>query len=101
MPIAKKWSKYTKDDIRTIPSVYGVYELADGSRRTVYIGEGNLHNRLMAHFTTGSDPTPGISYFRYVTTGSKQRAVQRQNVLLSEFMKKHGRLPKYNQKRYG
>jgi len=101
MSITKKWSRYTKDNIRTIPSVYGVYELSDGSKHTVYIGEGNLHDRLLAHFAAGSDPTPGTSYFRYVTTGSKQRAVQRQNALLSEFMKKHGRLPKYNQKRYG
>jgi excinuclease UvrABC nuclease subunit len=101
MPIAKKWSRYTKDNIRTIPGVYGAYELSDGSKHVVYIGEGNLQDRLLAHFAASSDPTPGISYFRYVTTGSKQRAVQRQNALLSEFMKKHGRLPRYNQKRYG
>ena len=88
MSITKKWSRYTKDNIRTIPRVYGVYELSDGSKRAVYIGEGNLHDRLLAHFAAGSDPTPGISYFKYVTTGSKQRAVHRQDALLSEFMKK-------------
>lgn len=101
MSITKKWSRYTKDNIRTIPSVYGVYELSDGSKHTVYIGEGNLHDRLLAHFAAGSDPTPGTSYVRYETTGSKQRAVQRQNALLSEFLKKHGGLPRYNQKSHG
>lgn len=86
MPITKKWSKYTKDNIRTIPCVYGVYELSDGSKHTAYIREDNLYDRLLAHFAAGSDPMPGISYFRYETTGSKQKAMHRQDPSLSEFM---------------
>lgn len=101
MAIAKKWSRYTKDDVRNVANVYGVYELADGAGNIVYIGEGKLRERLIAHLSIHSDPTPGVSYFRYATTGSKRKAKQRQNALLSEFRRKYGRLPMYNQKRRG
>ena len=101
MAIAKKWSRNTKDNVRSVANVYGVYELANGSGNIVYIGEGKLRERLIAHLSIRSDPTPGVSYFRYATTGSKRRAIERQNALLSEFNRKYERLPIYNQKRRG
>lgn len=101
MAIAKKWSRYTKDNARSVTNVYGVYELADGAGNIAYIGEGKLRERLIAHLSIRSDPTPGVSYFRYATTGSKRRAKQRQNAMLSEFSRAYGRLPIYNQKRRG
>lgn len=101
MAIAKKWPRYTKNTVRSVANVYGVYELADGSGNIVYIGEGKLRERLTAHLSIRSDPIPGVSYLRYATTGSKRKAIQRQNALLSEFYRKYGRLPMYNQKRRG
>ena len=101
MPIGKRWSKYTKDHVRNVPNIYGTYELADGDKNVVYIGEGKLYDRLMAHFATGSDPIPAVSHFRYEVTKRKQRAKQRQNALLSKFEENYGKLPKYNQKSRG
>ena len=101
MPIGKRWSKYTKDNVGGVSNIYGTYELADGDKNVVYIGEGKLYDRLMAHFATGSDPIPAVSHFRYEATRSKQRAKQRQNALLFEFKRKYGKLPRYNQKSHG
>jgi len=99
MPIKKKWSNFRKEHVKKTPDVYGVYELADRSNDVIYIGEGRLRDRLLAHVTNGSDPIPGTSYFRYETTGSKIRCEQRQNALLEEYFRVHGHLPKYNQQR--
>ena len=98
MPITKKWSNYKKKHIEEVDNVYAVYELADGSKEVIYIGEGKLRERLLAHITDGSDPIPTTSHFRFETTGSKTRCVQRQNYLLNEFEQRYGRLPKYNQR---
>jgi hypothetical protein len=74
------------------------YELAARSKDVIYVGEGKLRDRLLAHFASGSDPIPGISYFKYETTRSKDRCKQRQNALLAEYEREYGRLPTFNQK---
>lgn len=99
MPIAKKWSNFKKENVKEVPDVYGVYELANEAKSTVYIGEGKLRERLLAHFaSSGCDPIPGVSYFRYEMTKSKKRCIQRQNALLAEYKRKYGQLPEFNQK---
>jgi len=100
--INRSKSKFSKDNVGGVSNIYGTYELADSDQNVVYIGEGKLYDRLMAHFAKGgSDPIPGVSYFRYEETRSKQKAEQRQNALLSEFERKYGKLPKHNQKSRG
>ncbi len=98
MPIAKKWSIFNKENVTEIENVYAVYELAAGSKDVIYIGEGKLRDRLLAHFARGSDPIPGTSYFRYETTRSKDRCIQRQNALLAEYKREYEQLPTFNQK---
>ena len=97
MPLAVKWSSFTKDDVARHGDQYGVYELGDFDD-IFYIGEGLLNRQLMSHFSTGGAPTPGVSSYRVETTQSKERAVQRQNAELRDYERRHGRLPKYNQK---
>ncbi|MCW3985073.1 MAG: hypothetical protein NWE91_01495 [Candidatus Bathyarchaeota archaeon] len=94
MPLAIKWSWFTKDSVSRETNNYGVYELgnADG---ILYIGEGHVYSRLMAHFADGSEPIVGASYYRVEYTGSKERAVQRQNAELSAYKRKHGKYPSF------
>ena len=72
---------------------YGVYELGN-AYDILYIGEGHVFTRLMAHFADGSDPIPGASLYRVEHTGSKLRAQQRQNAELASYYRKHGRYPR-------
>ena len=93
-----RWIRFTKANVSKVPNVYGVYEIADGTKDTLYFGSGKLKGRLLAHFPRGSDPIVGASYFRYEKTGSLERARQRERALLREYYRKHGRLPPFNQK---
>ena len=97
MSIQKRWSRYQKFIVDSIPNFYGVYELSDGNHNIIYIGEGKLNDRLHSHFSDGSDPIVGISFFRTELTESKSRAIQRQNKLLEEYRDTHhGRNPRFN-----
>ena len=98
MPLAIRWSAFTKEDVRRQSDKYGVYELGDSSD-ILYIGEGHVYTRLMSHFADGSEPTPGVSSYRTEYTGSKLRAVQRQNAELNSYRRKHGRYPRYNRRK--
>ncbi|WP_206203928.1 hypothetical protein [Thermococcus sp. GR4] len=96
--IFKPWTRFTKQNVQKVSEVYGVYEIANAAKETIYIGSGKLRSRLLAHFPRAPDPIVGASYFRYEKTGSLERARQRERALLKEYKRKHGKLPKFNQK---
>ena len=98
MPLSIRWSWFTKDNVSRETNNYGVYELgnADG---ILYIGEGRVYSRLMAHFSYGSEPIVGASYYRVEYTGGKERAKQRQNAELSAYKRKYGKYPSFNQRK--
>ena len=98
MGIPKKWSRYTKENVLSIKDVFGVYEIADRNRRILYIGQGKLRTRLLRHFIDGPDPIPGAAYFRVLELYSKMRAEQKERRLLKDFKRRHGKLPRYNQR---
>ena len=98
MPLPVRWSLFTKSNVRQETDNYGVYELGN-SEDILYIGEGHIRTRLMSHFADGSDPIPGASFYRVEYTGSKVKAVQRQNAELNKYKRRHGRYPRYNQRK--
>ncbi|MCK4434006.1 excinuclease ABC subunit C [Candidatus Bathyarchaeota archaeon] len=98
MPLPIKWSHFNKDNVSREAYHFGVYELGN-SDDILYIGEGKVKARLMAHFSDGSDPIPGASFYRVEYTGSKDRAVQRQNAELASYKRKHGKYPRFNQRK--
>lgn len=101
MPIDKKWSHFTKEQVGKEDNKFGCYELSDTNKNVHYIGEGLVKNQLLSHFTGGNAPCPGTKFYRVEYTGGKDKAVQRQNALLRDYKKKHGKLPKFNQKSRG
>ena len=65
MPILKRWSSFRKENvIKEVPNFYGVYEVADGAKEVLYIGEGKVRDRLLAHFSGGSDLIAGGLIFQ-------------------------------------
>lgn len=55
--------EYRKDKMRNeVKYVYGVYELGDRNKSIVYIGEGKIRERLLAHFPDGSDPAFRLAF---------------------------------------
>jgi len=98
MPLAIKWSVFSKDNVSRETDNFGVYELGN-SDDILYIGEGQVYTRLMSHFANGSDPIPGVAFYRVEYTGSKLRATQRQNAEIGAYFRTHGRYPRHNQRR--
>jgi len=98
MPLAIRWSYFTKTNVSRETNHYGVYELGN-SDDILYIGEGRVYTRLMAHFSDGSDPVVGASLYRVEYTGGKDKAVQRQNAELSAYKRKHGKYPRFNRRK--
>lgn len=95
MPLSIKWSYFTKDNVARERDEYGVYELGNDSG-ILYIGEGQVYTRLICHFSQGSEPVVGASYYRVEYTGGKERAVQRQNAELGAYYRANGRYPAFN-----
>lgn len=97
MGIQKRWSHYTKDNVRLEPDNYGAYEISNSEGEILYIGEGHVKTRLLAHFPDATEPVVGASGYRYELTGGKQACVQKQNALLADYRKKHNdRTPPFN-----
>lgn len=98
MPINKKWSTYSKDNVKAnATDNLGAYEIGN-SLEVLYIGEGQVKTRLLHHFPNAREPVVGGSGYRVQYTGTKAKAVKLQNELLAEFKKKHGRLPRFNER---
>lgn len=98
MPIAVRWSAFTKDNVSRESDNYGIYELGNYDD-VFYIGEGHLYTQLMNHFLGGSDPLPGVSSYRVEYTGSKGRCEQRERAELDAYERKNGCYPRHNHRR--
>ena len=96
MPLFVKWSPYNKTNVSQEPDSFGVYELADRDGQILYIGQGRLRARLLAHFVTGRSPIPGASKYRTEVIGVKERAEQRERAEIRNFTRKNGDCPKFN-----
>lgn len=77
----------------------GVYELGwpaptDTGYATVYLGEGNIKDRLQAH--ARSDKTWAV--YRCIVTNSKRRAKQIERRELIRYREEYGCLPRYNRR---
>ena len=98
MPLLKKWSTFNKTIVSRETDNFGVYELGN-IHGVINIGEGHVRSRLLSHFTNGSDPIVGASYYRVEYTGGKTKAVQRQNAELEAYKRTNGRYPRFNQRK--
>ncbi len=91
MPIQKRWSKLSKAKIT--PEKSGVYELGNAERNIVKIGEGkNLKERLDQQMP--SIPKDG----KFIRWQEIKQHEKREKQMLEKFKKKHGALPKYNER---
>ena len=95
MALAKRWSIFDLDVIEREADTYGCYELGDSHGNIVYIGQGRIRQRLMAHWRDIEDK-PRISYYRCTYCGSKYRAEQIERIELAIYEDQYGELPRYN-----
>lgn len=73
----------------------GVYELADASKRVIYVGQSavDVPNRLRQHLAAGGCVAANAVYWRW----SPSRVPQADEAeLLAEHLRRHGELPPCN-----
>ncbi len=96
MPLQTRW--YTFRPHRP-PEVVGVYELGRGAptesgTAILYIGQGKIRDRLLAH--ARDDEKPAWQRYRAVRVCDRRRARQIERRELRRFRERHSRLPLYN-----
>ena len=99
MPLAIRWSKFTKENLDRVDPVYGVYELGDKNKNVIYIGQGILSERLWAHKTSDRPCFKKARYYRFQKTGGKERAEQRERAEMNVYEDQYGVLPECNKRR--
>ncbi|MGZ7048986.1 MAG: DUF7508 domain-containing protein [Methanobacterium sp.] len=96
MPESKRWIDFNEENIKQLPNSYGVYQLADGNKDIIYIGDGKLIHNLLVHLSDKFYEIDSISYFRFRENDSKKSSKIRQGILLKKYKDKHGKAPKLN-----
>lgn len=76
------------------PAVVGVYELG-WSGAVVYVGMGSIRPRIRAH---DRDPDKTFNQYRCLITNCRREARRIERRELERFRRRHGRLPKYNER---
>ena len=64
MPVAKRWTKFTRDNVERLPNTAGAYELANSTKRIINIDGSNTSARArpISHLINNKYPT--ARYFR-------------------------------------
>ncbi len=89
------WLKISPSNLKLIPDVIGVYVIGNTSKKTIYIGEGRIKDRVKAHVK--NPKFTDAAYFMIEVTNSKRRAQQRERALHRAYIKKYNTgLPKHN-----
>ncbi len=82
--------EFTEENINNIPEVNGVYQLLDEKKETIYIrGADNVRTDLLEKLQS----VEKARFFRYEEEAMYST---RENEILGQFLKKHGRLPEVN-----
>jgi len=92
-----QWWTYIEDVAKYEQDTFGVYELGDDSKNTVYYGSGEIRSRLLDHLS--KKECPMARYYRVESCTSEQECRAKEQQLLEEYKKTHaGKLPMYNEK---
>jgi excinuclease UvrABC nuclease subunit len=89
-------SSFTSWTVSSVPESEGVYELFDSGKSLIYIGRSDsLRRRLTEHLNTSDNCIKSAAYFSYEVTSS---SISREQELLAEYKRIHGRYPRCNEK---
>ena len=96
MPIRGKKQRFTKDNIAQSPTSDGVYVLSKYGE-VIYIGKGEgaggIKSRLQA---AKRGDTRGVKTSTSFQAERSKDAAKREKQLLQQFERKHGKLPRHN-----
>jgi hypothetical protein len=88
------WWPYLAKIVESDKPQFGVYELADENRKTIYFGSGNVKDTLIHHLTVNEYPE--AKFYRVEYTKNRTDCTLKEEQLLSAYKTEHGKLPMYN-----
>ena len=88
---------YTEKNVLKVEKRWGVYKLADMSKRILFIGRGNIRKHLIKHLPDGEAPAEEAEFFMIEYYESGDEAKEAWEEMLENYENKFGSLPKYNQ----
>jgi GIY-YIG catalytic domain-containing protein len=98
MPIQRRWTDLTEENVNRVSRVWGTYELGNRLRNIIYIGRSdNLRRRLMEHLNSSDECIQKAFYFRFDDgcSGERQCCYAERRELIT-YRDEHGRLPECN-----
>ena len=101
MPIRKRWSSFTLENVKKLPNERGSYELGSNNKRVIYIGSSDsevsgIRGRLLTHLRTNKFPT--AKYFRVVYAPLLVKGTSIEALLGKRYANKHIKKPKYTKR---
>jgi myo-inositol-1-phosphate synthase len=91
------WWTYNETNASTEPDDFGVYELGDENKETVYYGSGKIKTRLLNHLNKKECPL--ARFYRIEVLGSEDASKAKEKALLEDYKRAHdGKLPIYNER---
>jgi hypothetical protein len=101
MPIPKKWSKFTKDNVKKLDGSRGSYELANKDKRIIDIGgsdcgSGGCRNRLHSHLRGNKYPT--AKFFRVHKADIFDSGISLEASHSVKYQRKTGKKPRYTKR---
>lgn len=97
MPIKKKWSAFTRDNLGEVPEAPGVYDLGNSKGEITYSGSSqDLRERLETHKRTGDKGRPTL--FRFQVAGFFEDHVDAEARHAERYREQHGSLPPKQQR---
>lgn len=101
MPIKKKWTKFTLDNVKKMPNKRGAYELANATKRIIDQGGSDspisgVRGRLISHL--GENKYPTAKYFRCEFIDLFGSGITLEASHSKKFQEQHGRKPRYTKR---
>ena len=100
MPVHKKWSKFTSDNVKKMGKERGAYEIANRDKKTIDIGgsdaKSGVRGRLMSRLREEKPPT--AKYFRTEKADTFTRGIDSEASHSDKYQDKHGKKPRYTQR---
>lgn len=88
---------YTEKNTAKVEEGWGVYKLADGLKKVVFLGRGNIKKHIPKHLPEGEAPADEVEFFSIEYYDNGEEALEAWEEMMRTHYKRFGKYPKYNQ----
>ena len=96
MIVEFSWYAYERKNVDRVEKKWGVYKLADHSKRVLFLGKGNVRKHLAKHLPDEDAPAPDVEFFSVEYFDSGEEAHEAWLEYMREYKRKYNDYPKYN-----